>query len=257
MGHEVLAAYYLALKSGKPRKQAFTSAFELLTTPAIEEKYGSDAINAVSVLFTQYTVKYADEMTDWDVATVEDTLSVPIDEEIEFKFTPDLLVQLKIDLHVTLASGAFKSLPAGSYVLIDHKYSSRAFTAAEVNMNAQLPKYIYGLRRLGYDVSGACFNQINYTSGSREPFVRTWIAPESSRIDAFVAEFIKAARRIAANRKLPVAEYKKLAERSFSKMHCPSCPFRVPCSVDLNGGDVSRILATEYTENSYAIERAI
>lgn len=255
LGHAVLELYYQLLQAGNGRRDAFRGAFELLSDDNAERVYSADVVATISLLFTKYVQAYADEITDFDVASVEEIRKVHLVDDIDMKFTPDLVVQLTTDIDVTLSSGAFITLPAESYVVFDHKFSSRPFGPQEVMMNAQLPKYIYGLRKLGLNVSAACFNQINYSEHARIPFTRTWIAPEETRIEGFVAEFIKAARRIAANRSLPVAEYKERAERSFSKLHCPMCPFRLPCSIDLNGGDISRILATDYVENPYALEK--
>lgn len=255
LGHAVLELYYQLLEAGNGRRDAFRGAFELLSDDNAERVYGADVVASVGLLFTKYVQAYADELTDFEVALVEESRKIQLEPGIEFKFTPDLLVKLTTDIDVHLVTGAFVTLPADSYVLMDHKFTARPFGPNEALMNAQLPKYMYALRALGFNVSAACFNQINYSESARIPFSRVWISPDSARIQGFVNEFLKAARRIATNRALPVAEYKERAERSFSKMHCHMCPFRLPCSIDLNGGDISRILATDYVENTYALEK--
>lgn len=250
-GHALLREYYDALKGGYSARDAISIAHAIAVDEKNRNDYGRDVCHDVGLLFLNYVIHYADDVADFEIEEVEQTRVVNLEDDLDFRFTPDLLVRLKTDIHVTLVSGAFMTFSSGSYLLFDHKFSSRPFTQAEMLMNAQLPKYIWGLRELGFNVSGACFNQVNYTGNSREPFQRSWVAPSEERIQGFMKQHLKAARRIAANRKLPVAEYRKVAEKSFNKLQCGHCAFRIPCSIDINGGDISKILATDYVENTY------
>jgi hypothetical protein len=248
-GHSVLEEYYRHLEQGAPSEHAFelTIAYLNRTRPEI----ATEVWEIVTTRFAEYYSACVDDFLDFEIIHVEEQHRIKLFEGVDFRFTPDLLVRLRNDLGVYLATGAWVEFPEDSYILIDHKWSARFFTVPEVLMNAQLPKYMYGLRQLGYNVTGAMFNQLCYTPNTKIPFARAWISPAEVRIQNIMDEHTKAARRIAANKYLPVAEYGIAAERSFSKFNCSGCAFRVPCSIELNGGDASGILASQFQANPY------
>jgi len=243
LGHSALEQYYFTLKEGFGVGVASSAAQQVLDTeisrlaaetPGEFETVG--LILQLKNLVELYAQAYREET--FKVLEVEKDFRTSVDENIEYA--------LKLDLLVEMTSGEFR----GDLVVVDHKFVYNFKTPLDIEMDAQLPKYIHVLKQNGYTVSKGMFNQIR-TRSLKNPtqadlFRREWIKPTKSEINQIWFEQKEAAYQIHRDQ-----DYSNTPIRNMSLLVCRSCMFQQPCKAELNGDDVTQMLKANYQKSTY------
>jgi hypothetical protein len=140
--------------------------------------------------------------------------------------------------------------PEGKTVVVDHKFVWDFYTATDADMQPQIPKYIAGLRALGYPASHGLYNMLR-TRKIKEPTTDQMhsmltLRPTTARIVRTFEEQVGVALDIQALKVLPIEVQEKTAYRTANKMICQSCSFRDLCEGELSGSNTKLIMQSEY-----------
>jgi hypothetical protein len=127
-------------------------------------------------------------------------------------------------------------------------------------MNAQLPKYIGTVRFNGVRAEMGELNQVRYRlkkSGNtdEELFRRTPVTPTNQAIRRTMTEQFKVSERILARRAMPPEQQSDEAVRTMNQITCKNCSFINLCLAELNGTDITNLIAQDYQPNSYGYNK--
>jgi hypothetical protein len=140
--------------------------------------------------------------------------------------------------------------PQGRTAIIDHKFVWDFYTPNDTGMQPQIPKYLAGLRALGYPASYGIYNMLRtrkIKAPRPEQMSQTLVfSPTGARTLRTFEEQIGVAADLAALKLLPIEEQDKKAYRTANKMVCQSCSFRDICDGELSGSNVEFLLNTDY-----------
>ncbi len=239
MGHAVLEAYYRSRMNLQSHDECIQAGLAVIADYMVRhgEYYSARIIPIVTNRFLQYAKLYEHE--PWEILDVEGVYIIPLANGIEYALTLDLLIKW--------TSGEYKGLQS----VVDHKWVYNFWTADEVHMMAQIPKYLWGLQRLGSQASFGIVNQIRYRDMKGEPddlFKRSRIEPTQKRLENIANIQRRAAQRIVEAKG---STWESEAIPSISKQNCRNCFFRLPCSIEIDGRDPTLTLAVNYIRNTY------
>lgn len=243
LGHSALEQYYLLLKDGKPVEECMKAALAVLDreiarilreTP--EEFIQILMVQKLRDLITGYAAEYTTE--PFKVLEIEQEYRTPVNDDVEYA--------LRVDLLVEMTSGQYR----GDFVVVDHKFVYNFKTALDIQMDAQLPKYIHTLRQNGIVVTKGMFNQVR-TRIMKNPtpkdlYRREWIKSSRAETAQIWDEQESTAQRIIDDKKYGVNPV-----RTLSLLVCRSCLFQKPCKAELDGDDVSQMLNAVYRKSTY------
>lgn len=245
-GHAALDVYYQGLKAGFSVDMASRAACEVINKELIRvTKEEPENINRIKILaqlsdlIKQYAQFYKTE--PFKVLETEKTYTAPITEEIEFGLILDLLVEF--------TAGPYR----GDIVVIDHKFVYNFKSTAELEMDAQLPKYIKAVRANGYYVTKGIFNQVRYRS-LKDPvpsniFQRTEVRVNKESIENIWREQRHTAVEIHTNPAKPI--------RTLSPVVCKYCDFQPLCKAELSGLSITNMLAADYKKRERPLEALV
>lgn len=246
VGHQALDAYYQTLKAGYAVDLAEVKALDVITKELTrvtkEEPENTNRIKILiqlSDLIRQYAHFYKEE--PFRVLETEKTYTAPITEELEFGLILDLLVEF--------TAGPYR----GDIVVIDHKFVYNFKSVAELEMDAQLPKYIKAVRANGYFVTKGIFNQVRYRSlkspAPSDIFQRTPVRVNKESIENIWREQRHTAVEIHANPAKPV--------RTLAPVVCKYCDYQPLCKAELSGLDITNMLAADYKKRERPLEALV
>lgn len=233
LGHHVLEHYYQAIMDGASREDAFRAGMNQIVASYGHEE--PDIVKLVSQRFMQYHEKYKNER--FKVAGVESVFSIPLENGTTYPLTLDLLAYYE--------DGNWE----GEYVIFDHKWKYDFFTTDELSMHVQTFKYIWTLRKLGYNVRRSILNQIRYREGIKDIdkiFRREVLVPTDTQMENIMREHLAVSSEIKAAKEQPVAWYKDHAPRRFNAKDCGFCYFRILCRQELMGKDPSATITNMF-----------
>lgn len=251
VGHEALAAYYEFLMDngtgrvadGKPYSAQVLDEAEAaarrvlmgyLSSP--DSLVGQEIIYDLDRILRRY-FEFA-RNDNWTILAVEKQYGIPINNDFEYTMRLDVLAFID-----------------GEPTLVDHKFKYNFFTQAELDMNAQVPKYIGTLRYNGVPVERGMMNQIRYRvskdQSDENMFKRVYIKPHPVEIRNTIREQILVSEEIIERRSLTREQQSEAARRVMSPMICKNCPFIDLCKSELMGGDITLTIRSEFEVNDY------
>lgn len=237
LGHRAWESYYRILLEGGTWDEAYNEGALRIATEYQKGKYESDSVGIVSTRFAQYTESYRVE--DFRILGVEETFKVPLDEDNELAFTVDLLIEY--------TKGPFR----GEVAPLDFKWTYNFWSEDEKLMHPQFPKYVWGLRELGYPVSRAIIDMIRYRPDAVVAFRRDSVPISLLRADMVMQEHLKAQREVSRLTRMPVREYDQVATSRFNRKGCGQCEFMSLCNMRLSGKDTTETQAVFYKGREY------
>lgn len=238
VGHEALASYYEALMDGLSHEAAEDAArrtlMGYLSSP--DSLVGQEIVYDLDRILRRY-FEFA-RSDNWTILAVEKQYGIPINNDFEYTMRLDVL-----------------ALIDGEPVLVDHKFKYNFFTQAELDMNAQVPKYIGTLKYNGIPVERGMLNQIRYRvskdQSDENMFKRTFVKPHPVEIKNTLREQIIVSESIIERRAMTQDEQSEAALRVMSPMICKNCPFIDLCKSELMGGDIALTIRSEFEVNDY------
>lgn len=249
IGHAALEQYYLLLKDGKSVEECRDAALSVLdkeinkiatSTPEEFEQIG--LLVNLRALIRDYAEVYRIE--PFKVLEVEKVFTTKASTQV--RFLPVIDYGLKLDLLVEMTKGEHR----GDLVVVDHKFVYNFKTALDIQMDAQLPKYIKTLRDNGFIVTKGFFNQIR-TRVMKNPspvdlYRRDWIKTNKAETEQIWTEQLQSAEQI-----LKAQEFNTPPIRTMSLLVCRSCMYQGPCKAELNGDNVTQMLEANYEPSTY------
>jgi len=183
-------------------------------------------------LLSEYVMYTSDEFNEWEILSVEQEFVIE-----DFPFTPDIIKRNRV---------------SGEVVLSDHKFLYNFYNANKVNLFPQLPKYVGGLRDIGYRVDYAEYNMIRYRKDGVEKFKRMRMDIPEVRIEKYQHEQEVVKNRINSFKAMSMDEWEQLVLRTANSFTCNSCPFFDLCQTDLDnlrGRDL--LVHSDYEPSTY------
>jgi hypothetical protein len=192
----------------------------------------------LALIFEKYLENEPYVRNGWTILAVEAEFNLAIEDDLEYPFVVDLIVQDD----------------RGAMVVVDHKSAYDFFNEEDARLMPQIPKYIGALRALGYKVAYGQYNLLRTRPDTKvgRP-LNEWhrnfdVKPTAQRVKTTFTEQVGVAREIAMRSFLPVEQIEETAYRVANKMICGYCQFADLCSEELRGGNVKLMLSTEYKQ---------
>lgn len=202
-----------------------------------------DMLNGLTILLERYVAfQQADK---WEIVAVEKSFVMPLFDNYGYG--------MRLDLLIKETTGPLQ----GAIRIVDHKFVYDFYNANILRINAQMPKYLATVRNdTGLTIHDGVLNMIRHRTKKgpmtdEELFRREPLRPSSTRIRNIMREQIKASEEIMERHALPVDEYGQRAKRVLNQMVCNNCSFLDLCMFELDGGNPSLMLKTEFQPNSY------
>lgn len=249
VGHEALASYYEVLMDNSPGEPSQVHSASVLDRAeqaaratlhgylsAGDSLVGQEIVYDLDRILKRYFEYAAND--NWTILAVEKQYGIPINNDFEYTMRLDVLAVIN-----------------GEPTLVDHKFKYNFFTQAELDMNAQVPKYIGTLKYNGIPVERGMMNQIRYRvskdQSDENMFKRVYIKPHPVEIKNTLREQILVSEKIIDRRALTVEQQSEAALRVMSPMICKNCPFIDLCKAELQGGDITLAIRSEFEVNDY------
>lgn len=244
LGHEAFEAYYNEMMQGSPVDLCKKAAHSVLhaeivrtSTETPEDYERLQDIAYLVKLFDGYAEVYRQE--PFRILAVEKEYQTPISDDIYYG--------LKLDLLVEFISGKYR----GDFVVVDHKFVYNFKTQLDIDMDAQIPKYIKVLRDHDIIVTKGLFNQVRYrrmkAPQPSDIYQRSWLKANKEETEQIWKEQLIVAKQIVRAREDP--SYVPI--RTLSLLVCRSCSFQAPCKAELNGDNIDKMLAANYIKSTY------
>lgn len=240
IGHEYLARYYEYIMHGMPVEEAGPSTLEDLTTYIANHADDPNlaTIGEVYYLLDEYFKHYEERDKEIEVLAVEQEFNIPIGPDYHMKLFVDLIARM----------------PNKGIVVWDHKFVYNFFDSETESVLGQLPKYLGALKSVGYNVTGAMYNEIRHrtTAENREDpskrFQRGFVDINKERVMQTMREQIAVAKRIKALKDSGIEEWDKSVVRAANSNICRNCPFIQICGADLRGDDTTLMQEYNYAK---------
>lgn len=187
----------------------------------------------------------------WRAVATEESQTVPVAEDIEFGFTPDLRLEWTM--------GPKK----GRQFLVDYKFTGQYWNDREVNMFQQLPKYIIYARKNGQEaVRDAALIMLNTRAADsatgNKLFIVKWIPITKQKLFTIERENEQLLQRAYDFYNLPPDQIAGQVMRTVNKDQCKLCFFADDlCPMDLEGRDTTRVMKYNYIKNDYGYGRDV
>lgn len=250
LGHAALEAYYLEMKEGasldtclKAAKSVLDKEIARIATETPEEFEQIMLVQTIYPLIVGYARRW--EVEPFKILEIEHEYQVPITDHIQYA--------MKLDMLVEMTRGKYR----GDLIVVDHKFVYNFKTQLDIDMDAQLPKYVWTMRQNGYIVTKGMFNQIR-TRELKAPtpddlYRREFVDFTSRRKEM---EQIWREQKLTAERlvdKIGTGSKKAASQspRTLSLLVCRSCTFKDPCKAELNGNDITHMLQSNYQKSTY------
>lgn len=181
----------------------------------------------------------------WKVVALEEKGSFPVTDDLEFGFTPDLIIEF--------TEGPLK----GQQAVLDYKFTGQYWNDRELNMSQQIPKYIiYKNERDGTKIHRGAVVMLNTRAGvdktGNDLFIIKWLPITKAKLATIKHENEVMMKRIEPYFSAELGDVEQEVIRTVNKNTCKMCWFADDlCPMDLNGQDTKRVIARNYKKNDY------
>lgn len=222
-GHKFLEVFLTSIKNGETIDVAREKAMQAIVLMNHSEMLLPLLLRWVNEVFPRL---------GWRIVAVEKEFRLPI--------TPTLIYPLKVDAIVEVK---------GRLVIIDHKFLYDPYTAEDLSIMPQLPKYIGTLRALKIPISYAQYNIIRTRKTEVDNYTQPKVEPTAKAIQTHMQE------QITIMKEIERGEF--IVSRTASSYNCKGCKFLELCVAELNGEETKYIRAMSYEPNTYGYTEEI
>jgi hypothetical protein len=204
-GHDNQEQFFKSIESGKTKEEALNAI-----TPIANNEFGLKAASLSYRFCSDFNVDSGKPVI------IEKKMIVPLTEDIDIGFTPDLLWEYN----------------SGEMKLFDWKFTGRTWSEKAAQMHYQLPSYVGHLNRtFGYKITHINYVFFNTKSAEAKYKIQSFRVNDTE-VDSIVDDQIKAADRLGATEPYDVF-------RINHKNICDYCVFQFPCSLERKGKDAT------------------
>lgn len=244
LGHEVLDVYYKMRLNGDPHVESYEAAMQYLMSKLDDPKYTETVVELTTIL-GKYFVDYGDESAEWE----------PLAVEKEFRYAipgTDLIFPFRVDLIA-------RHVPTGRVYVWDHKFLYNYYMPNTIPILPQLPKYVFTLQAMGYDIHDAMYNMISSRPNSKEPHrrINLNLYKHPKKGEQLFREQLRTMLKIKEVKEGEIDLWRQNLVRSASAFNCKNCSFLALCTDDLLGTPGRELnIRNFYKPNSYKYEEA-
>lgn len=246
MGHEALAVYYRAMQEGNSLDDCLEAAITVLKVETMRIASDSAEDPEKVIILKEIKNLLKGYMNYWRVEpfkilAIEETMTAPINDGVEYLMILDLLVEM--------TSGPYR----GSLVVVDHKFVYNFKSQVELELDAQIPKYIKTCRENGYFVTRGMFNQIRYRD-QKDKSPEKYFLRKDLKSTKVEWETIWDEQRDAA---IEIAEGNRPVRRSLNTYVCKGCDFALLCKAELRGDNIDMMVKTLFKPREAREEKIV
>lgn len=248
LGHSALEIYYSFMRDGSPVDECKKAALNFLREQAkLSIKEAPEDFERIQRI--NYLVWLIDGYAEF--YRVEPFKVLEVEKVYTASITTDINYGMKLDTLVEFTSGKYR----GDLVVMDHKFVYNFKSIVEIQMDAQLPKYIKTLQDNGYTVTKGLFNQLRRREMKNpqpeDLFRRSWLKTNKAESEQIWREQTNTAIKIYSDSRISIDTIKDDAVRTLSLIVCRSCMFADLCKAELNGDNVTNLLTSNYKQSTY------
>ena len=244
IGHEALGNFYSVLRDTQSIAGAREAMVGTVHSLALGLNPDLGMLGDLLTLLKRYVDYYGEsDLEAWEILAVEKYYEVELTDDFKYGMRLDLLV---------------RNRQTGEVSVVDHKFIYDFYTANQLLIDAQLPKYIGTVMHNGIRVHNGILNQIRYRmkkgGNTNDELLRREYAVytvNTREIRNVMREQIMVSERIMERRRMPIEEAERQAVRNIHKMNCNTCPFLQICKTELQGESIRVALSAHYKPNEY------
>lgn len=246
MDHEAFQLYVEARVEGSSHEAAMKAGMSVFLKAMKLEPKRLDEILYNQFLWKRY-MDFHNGWPDWELIDAE--------QRHEIQFTETLKMVIRYDVKV-------RDRKQDKVLIGDWKFHYRFNRPIDHSLNGQMPKYIRLLQANGEDVQGGFLEEVRTEKLSDKPgavgsdvknlWRRTYYFPSRAKMNNMLRQHITAAMEIEEFRALPERERNAKALPVLNKYGpCGYCDFAELCNSENDGADISHMVATDFTKNTY------
>lgn len=238
-GHAMLHHFFMCLHNGGTWREA-----EMMLDEYVGDHMNMlDDVNEKTLTIKWLTLvkealKYwRPTVQQWQIEGVEKEYRVEL-ERYTYAFTVDLLIW----------NGT-------GYEVIDWKFVQDFYDLTAIKLLPQIPKYIGGLRMLGYPIRSGQYGFLRYRSlknnHPKNLFKLEPVTPPDIKIYKTFKEFERVADQIFELKSKDPIEWEQRVARVGNNLICRSCSYKSICALEFEGHDATRTKKELYVPNTY------
>jgi hypothetical protein len=239
-GHKLLQTFYTGLREGMSKEESLEAAHHKAQKISTENGGIDFGLLKAWTLVANYI-----RATDFtaEAIIVEDRFLLPasalspdpIFQDVQIGFTPDLVLRRK----------------GNKSDVEDAKFVQRSWSKSKLNRFPQAKLYQIFLEKMGYEVSRSVIRFFNFQTN--KVFPQYYTLGNAERLN-LIHDFMSGVKDVVRYKTLP-AHLLPLAPRTMNYTNCQYCPYEFPCSLEAEGKDASKTLATQYKQSNYDYTR--
>lgn len=247
LGHKALEVYYLAIIQRASHPEAVKAAMLNLGQAGLDDNDNLEIVGQLMPILQKYFEKYGEgDLFEWE----------PLAIEQEFRFeipnSGGLIFPFRVD-------AIWRNRRTGKIYVVDHKFLYNYYQRNTIRIQPQMPKYIFALRSMGYEIEDGMYNMLSTRKNSRDPARREFTQTSDAKAKQFFREQLDAMLEIRALKQLPNDEWERLnTRRNANAFNCKNCMFLDLCANDLEGMGGRRFyIEANFRPNTYGYGKEI
>lgn len=233
-GHEMMEAFFTKMKEGGTYEECVDAV-----NPVLMSGMGNIELLKAYRLVIAFGAWLFNQ--DYRIVECEVNHKYPVGDN-EYAYTPDLILEWS------------KGPKRGRRVIIDFKFTGQYWNDYELDAFQQLPKYMiyYNKENPDNKVTNCAVAMLNTraSEGARgeQLFLFKWLNISKKKLQRIEHENEAMLKRVQhVKETYGPDDYM----RTVSTFACKMCFFAKPCTMELAGQDISRVLETMYKPNTY------
>lgn len=244
-GHDLLEEFFKARLQGMSYDEAASHITKYLGNRLAADSTNLILLDSSRVLRHVLAFGAYVDNQPWKIVDVEANDNWPIDDEADFGFTPDLILEW--------TSGPKRGLP----FVLDYKFTGQYWNERQINTVQQMIKYlIYYNKRHNTKMRHAGIVMLNTRADSNakgnQLFLLKWLPVSKEKLQNIERENEILVHRLEPFFHMTPEEYKAQAVRTTDELACKTCWYADDiCPMDLNGQDITKTIEANYIKNDY------